>query len=135
MEKNQTLQIALFDVYNLNRKAIIRLLERHFPITELERWQDVERSRAHTYIISHPELMTEAQQSVFVDWLKKTNANVIITRHDLDLPWNEKINKLKKKRNVILLTKPTEERLLQAIQKFTPPASDGIRLFETNYAT
>ena len=134
MEKNQTLQIALFDVYNLNRKAIIRLLERHFPITELECWQDVERSRAKTYIISHPELMTDRQQGVFVDWLRWTTANVIITRHDLDLPWNKKINNLKRKRNIKLITKPTEERLLQAIQKFTPPASDGIRLFETNYA-
>ena len=135
MEKNQTLPIALFDVYNLNRKAIIRLLERHFPITELECWQDVERSRAKTYIISHPELMTEQQQSVFVDWLRWTSANVIITRHDLDLPWNKKINKLKRKRNIKLITKPTEEQLLQAIQKFTPLTSNCMRLYETKYAT
>ena len=135
MEKNQTLQIALFDVYNLNRKTIMRVLSPHFPITELECWKDVERSRAQTYIISHPELMSVQQQMVFVVWLKWTKANVIITRDDFDLPWNKKINRLKWKQNVQLITKPTEENLLQALRKFTPPASEGIRLFETNYAT
>jgi hypothetical protein len=135
MEKNHTLQIALFDVHEMNRKTVIWLLNPHFPITELERWQDVERSRAQTYIISHVELMSAKQQSVFVDWLKWTKANVIIMRHDFDLPWNKRINRLKWKRNVKLIAKPTEERLLRALRKFTPPASDGIRLFETNYAT
>ncbi len=135
MEKNQSLQVALYDVYNLNRKAIIRLMSEHFPITELECWQDVERSRAQTYIISYPELMSFQQQSVFVDWLKWTSANVIITRHDLDLPWNKRINRLAWKRNVKLITKPTEELLLYAIRKFTPPVSEGIHLFETKYAT
>lgn len=135
MEKNQSAHIALFDVYNLNRKAVIRLLHPNYPVEELENWEAVERSHAQTFIITHPELMSAEQQGVFVTWLKKTKANVIITREECDLPWNRRINRMKWKRNVKLITKPTEEQLLHALRKFTPPASDGIRLFESKYAT
>lgn len=131
MIRNPHHEIALFDLFQLNRKAVIKLLSADYDVTELDHWEAVEQSKAQTFIIMHPELLRKEQQQKVVDWLKEIDANVILIRHDLDYPWNRTFNRLRLKRNIKLLTKPNEARMFAQLQKYV--TSNVERVFLCDY--
>ena len=110
METNLNQTIALFHLYRLNRRAVIKLLSAEFICIEIEDWKDVKNSVANTIIVISPELLlpkVEVREMMEVFTSLKTRVVVITYKEEF---------KVLGRKNVTVLYEPTLDEMCRKVR-------------------
>ena len=117
MGANLNSTIALFHLYRLNRRVVIKLLSDEFICAEIEDWNDVKNCVANTVIVMSPELLfSKVGVKEMMEVFFSIKAKVIV------ITYNEEFEVLGGK-NVTVLYEPTVEELCRKVK------SEPVRIF------
>lgn len=106
--------VGVYHRYQLNRKALIKLLEKTYNCQEIVRWEDVEKSTSQVLVLAAPELLyPEVSFDEMKQVINAQRANVIMINFDKRKWW---VYRMK----FIQLRNPSVEKLLTSIDKFCP---------------
>ncbi len=104
--------VAVFHRDQLNRNAIIKLLNDEFDCLEIERWEDVVNVKARTIVLLSPELL---YPKISFDSIKEVianlDANVLMVNYDDRRWWIFRSAYLQLKR-------PSEEQFRKGLRTF-----------------
>jgi hypothetical protein len=112
--KTQKTTVGIYHRNQLNRKSLIKLLEKTYNCEEVERWEDVEKSTAQVLVLAAPELLyPEVSFEEMKRVINAQSANLIMINFGNRKWWVYRTK-------FIQLRNPSVEKLLTSIENLCP---------------